>query len=305
MLKRLTILALIVVGAVLSLSAEASGVPTPEEEEVGHTAAKPHKSPFGLSVRASNGYWVTVNSAKGGRVGVEASGADGSITYSAPGVVSETGIHADLGKYGQIDMEWVPSGRVREIRTKCHYKGIKQRFYDTGSYVGTLRFKGGGGFTSVNLGRVPWRRSWYSGLGPCGYSLSTAEPGAGVVINAGRRGHISAPVHFTVYQPHRGAKVEYSARSETVKGGIKIDRSAYAEGGPHSLTLTAANGRTTATIRPQAPFYGGATFGRVRGAKGTFTGKLGAEFPDHTKVNLAGRGFEARLRLESINIHLG
>jgi hypothetical protein len=305
MLKRLTILALIVVGAVLTFSAEASGVPTLEEEEVGHTAANPFTSPFGLSVRSSNGYWVNVNSAKGGRVQVEASGAEGSVTYTAPGVVSETGIHVDLGKYGQIDMEWVPSGRVREIRTKCHYKGIKQRFYDTGSYVGTLRFKGGGGFTSVNLGRVPWRRSWYSGLGPCGYSLSTAEPGAGVVINAGKRDHISTPVHFTVYRAHQGAKVGYSARSETVKGGIKIERSVYAEGGPHSLSLTAANGRTTATISPHAPFYGGATFERVNGSKGTLIGKLGAEFPDHTKVNLAGKGFEARLRLESINIHPG
>jgi hypothetical protein len=305
MLKRLTILALIVAGVALAFSAEASGALTPEEEEVGHAAANPYTSPFGLSVRASNGYWVTVNSAKGGRVQVEASGPEGSVTYAAPGNVSETDIQADLGKYGQIDMQWVPSGQVREIRTKCHYKGVMRRFYDTGSYVGTLRFKGGGGFTSVSLGRVPWRRSWYSALGACGYSLSTAEPGAGVVINAGKRGHISAPVHFSVYRAHRGAMVEYSARSETVKGSIKIERSAYAEGSPHSLTLTAANGRTTATISPHAPFYGGATFERVNGSKGTLIGKLGAEFPDHTKVSLAGKGFEARLRLESINIHPG
>jgi len=32
------------------------------------------------------------------------------------------------------------------------------------------------------------------------------------------------------------------------------------------------------------------------------TGDLGVEFPDHTKVDLAGDGFEAALRLESINV---
>jgi hypothetical protein len=59
------------------------------------------------------------------------------------------------------------------------------------------------------------------------------------------------------------------------------------------------------SVSPGAPFYGGATFKRVRGSKGAFTGKLGVEFADHTKVELAGKGFEARLRLESINIHPG
>lgn len=124
MLKRMTILTLIAAGVVLAFSAGASGALTPEEEEVGHTAANPYTSPFGLSVRASNGYWVTVNSAKGGRVAVEASGAEGSVTYTAPGTVSETGIQADLGKYGQIDMQWVPSGRVGKSGRNATTKGL-------------------------------------------------------------------------------------------------------------------------------------------------------------------------------------
>jgi hypothetical protein len=299
--KRLIILMLIVVGTVSAASTAASAE-APPEEEAGSTPANPYMSPLGLAVRSSDGYWLTVNSGRGHRVVVEASGADGSVTYTARGSVTDTGIHANLGKYGRIDMRWVPNGNVREVRVKCHYKGVRKHFYDAGSYVGTLRFRGGGGFTSVHLHRVAWRRSWYSTLGACGYSLSTGEPGAGIVIEAGERGHMSTPVHFFAYKPHRGAKVEYIARSDQRAGRIEITRHAFAEGGTHSLTAAGEYPSVTATISPPAPFYGTATFEPSGPEKGTLTGSLGVEFPDRTKVALAGEDFEADLRLESIDI---
>jgi len=277
----------------------------PAEAEVGRTAANPYLSPFGLVVPSSNGYVLTINSAKGGRVTIEASGAKGAVTYSAPGSVSDTGIHANFGKYGRIDMRWVPNGQVREVRQKCHYDGVRTRFYDDGAYEGTLRFKGGDGFTSATVDRVAWKRSWFVGPLACGYSVSTGEPGAGVVIEAGHRGHLRGALHLFVYRPQLGAKVEYQAHSDQTKGRVKISREAYAEGGTHSFRLAATHGTTTATIDPPAPFSGGATFERAQGSKGTLSGPLGVEFPDHTKVDLAGRNFEAFLRLESINIYPG
>jgi hypothetical protein len=302
MLKRLIILMLIAVGTVLAASTAASGGEPPEEEP-GSTAANPYASPFGLAVQSSDGYWLTVNSATGHSVRVEAYGSSGSVTYTVPGSISDEGIHADLGKYGRIDMQWVPNGRVREVRKKCRYKGVKQRFYDAGSYVGTLRFRGGGGFTSVHQRRVAWRQSWYSGgFGACGYSLGTGEPGAGIVIEAGERGHISTPVHLFVYKPHQGAKVEYSAHSEQKTGRIKITRNAFSIGGTHSLTAAGEYPSVSATISPPAPFYGTAKFEPSGPEKGTLTGTVGVEFPDHTKVALAKKGFEADLRQESINI---
>jgi hypothetical protein len=311
MLKRSAILALIVAVAGLAFSAGASAE-VATEEEAGTTAANPYTSPLGLVVRSSNGYWLTVNSAaKGKKVKVEASGADGSVTYTVPGTISETEIHADLGKYGQIDMHWVPDGQVREVRLKCNYKGVIKHFYDTGAYEGTLQFRGGDDFTSVDTERVAWSRTWYHALYACGFSLGTAEPGAGVVINAGRRGHFKTPVHFTLYRDHVGAKVQYSAHFDQEKGRVKIAREAFADGRTHSLKFTVANGATRATISPPAPFYGGATFEgaatleHTNGSKGTLTGELGVEFPDGTKAGLAGEGFEAELREESIDVHPG
>jgi hypothetical protein len=119
---------------------------------------------------------------------------------------------------------------------------------------------------------------------------------------------MSTPVHLSVYRPHTGAKVEYGAHSEAAEGRVKISRRAYAEGATHSLTVTATNGATTATINPPAPFYGEATFEgaatleHTNESKGTLTGELGVEFPDGTKFDLAGSNLEAVLRQESINI---
>jgi hypothetical protein len=311
MLKRLTILAALVACTVFAFSAGASAAtPTPvvPPEEVGSTAADPYTYPSGLVARSSHGYWLIVNSRKGHLVEVEASGAKGSVAYTVPGSISEAGIHANLGKYGRVDMRWVPSGKVSDDRVKCHYKGVRKHFYDAGSYVGTLEFRGGGGFTATHLRRITWRRSWYSDLSACGYSLSTGEPGAGVVINAGEPGHMSTPIHLSVYRPHAGAKVEYGAHSEATEGRVKISRRAYADGASRSLTLTAGNGVTTATIDPPAPFYGKATFEgpatleHTNESKGTLTGELGVEFPDGTKFDLAGSKLEADLREESINI---
>ncbi len=313
MMKRLISLAsLALIVAVTALApsvAAAAGAPPREElspeEEAGTTPASPFPSPSGLAIRSSNGYWLLVNSAEGHRVKVEAEGPTGSVAYTVPGSITDGGIHANLGKYGRVNLRWVPNGRVREVRVKCHTKGVRKHFYDAGSYVGTLRFRGGGGFTSVKRHRIAWRRSWYSALGACGYFLSTGEPGAGLVIDAGERGHMSSPVGFSVYRPHVGAKVSYGAHLDETEGRIEITRRAEAEGGTHSLTAAGEYPSVSATFSPPAPFYGTAMFEPSGPEKGTLTGDLGVEFPDHTKVAMPGKGFEAVLRQESINIHPG
>jgi hypothetical protein len=307
MLKRLMTLAALVAVASLAVSAEASAaLPVEEAEAEGFTAAYPNASPHGLAVRSSNGYGVSVDKAEGHRVEVEASGADGSITYTVRGNITDAGIHVNLGSYGRIDMRWVPDGQVRKVRHKCHERGVIKRFYDTGSYVGTLRFRGGEGFTSGTAHRIPWRRYWYSTLGACGYSESTAEPGTGQVIEAGKRGHIMTPIHFYSYKDHKGAKVEFTAHLREARGRIRISRVAYANGDTSSQLLKTVDGTTTVAINPPAPFYGAATFERFKESdEGALTGDLGVEFPDHTKVGLTGKGIEATLHFESIYIHPG
>jgi hypothetical protein len=305
MLKRLTILAALLAATLFALPTAASAQPPAEEEELGTTPAHPYPAPYGLAIASSNGYGLSVDEGSGHKVLVEANGAHGTVAYSAPGTISEKLIKVDLGKYGRIDMHWVPNGRVREVRLKCHERGVITHFYEAGSYVGTLRFRGGRGFTSVTAHRVAWHRNWYSATRACGFSVSTAEPGYGEVIEAERGGHASATAHLFAYKAHKGAKVEFTAHSKETHGRLEISRSAYVDGGAGSLLLKAAS-PTTVALDPPAPFYGAATFERIEGSKeGTLTGDLGVEFPDQTKVDLAGKGIEATLHFETIDIYPG
>ena len=90
--------------------------------------------------------------------------------------------------------------------------------------------------------------------GACGFSLSTGEPGAGVVIEAGERGHISTPVHFSVYGPIRGRRSNTAPIRTRRTGRIKITRHAFAEGGTHSLTAAAGIPFGDRDDQPTGPF---------------------------------------------------
>ena len=102
-----------------------------------------------------------------------------------------------------------------------------------------------------------------------------------------------SPVHLFVVKPEAGAKVSYDLRDFRIEDGSKITRSAFVAGA--TRTLTVAPDWATGQISPPAPFYGTATFERIKKAKGRLTGDLGVEFPDHTKLRLTGDGFEAVL----------
>jgi hypothetical protein len=269
--------------------------------EVGLTHDDPSPSPHGLAVRGTNGDEVVVQAVapmdgNGPRVWVTANGKDGSVKYSAPADLSNEGIRSNLGRYGRIDLRWVPNGRVREVRVRCRSVGLRvsKKFFDAGAYVGTFWFRGGGGFTNVHLHRVAWRRSWYGVGNSCPRGIiSEGYPGPGVILEAGKRGNIFSPIHMFVVKPEAGARVSYNLSDFRIEHGIKITRSAFVSGG--AKTLTVSSDWATGQITPPAPFYGTASFERVKKAMGRLTGDLRVEFLDHTKLKLTGDRFEAVL----------
>jgi hypothetical protein len=275
------------------------------EAEAGLRHDEPQPSPLGLAVRGSNGYGIAVAAVppthgNGSRVWVTAYGEGGSVKYSAPANLSGEGIRSSLGRYGRIDLRWVPNGRVREIRVKCR-AGVFKKFFDAGAYVGALRFRAGGGFTSVRLHRIAWRRSWYGVGSSCPLGVSEGFPGPGAILEAGRRGDLFSPIHMFVVKPEAGARVSYNVRDFRIEDGIKVTRSAFVSGGTE--TLTVATDWATGTISPPAPFFGSGVFERTEDAKGTWTGDLGVVFPDHTQLSLAGGGFEAILHSGYYQLH--
>jgi hypothetical protein len=253
-------------------------------------------SPQALVLHGSHGYGITVDAYPGGRgrgarVVVLVEGRRSFLRYTAPASLAGEGIHANLGRFGRIDLRWVPDGRVGEVTLACHGHAPRRTFrFDRGAYVGTLRFRGGGGFTAVRAHRVAWQPSWYRSYDTCRREGGEYTPGPGKILQADIGVH-DPTVRFFAYQPRCGAPVDYEAFDRERVGRIGIDRSTWTHGG--APTLSSASDFSTATIEPPAPFSGTASFDRAKGAGGTWTGDLIVKFPDGSVAPMAGSAFTA------------
>jgi hypothetical protein len=103
-----------------------------------------------MSVRGSHGYRVLIAGTAGGRVNVVATKDGAAATYDAPGRVTRTGLHANLGQLGRISVRFRRIGRPRVKRPpgsrRC--KG-RDPILEKGRFEGTIRFHGEQGFTDV------------------------------------------------------------------------------------------------------------------------------------------------------------
>jgi hypothetical protein len=253
-------------------------------------------SPGGVAVHGTHGFDLIVNTfpatrGRSARVVVSADREADLIQYTAPASLAGEGIHASLGRFGRIDLRWVPDGRLGEVTYSCHGHGRQGHFlFDRGAYVGTLRFRGGNGFTAVRAHRVEWRRSWYRSLTTCRREASESISRPGKILRAAVDDR-DPRAGLLAYQPKPGAAVDYEAFDRQDVGPIKIERYAWTHGGPR--TLTSSKDFSAATIEPPAPFSGTATFARTEHAHGTWLGDLTAEFADGSVVPMAGEPFAA------------
>jgi hypothetical protein len=280
--------ALALVG-VLSVAGSATAAPT---RGVSEDAIS---SPRGMVLSGTHGYRVVVDAypagrRRGARVFIAADGVRSLIRYAAPANLAGEGIRASLGRFGRIDMRWVPDGRVSVVKFGCHGHGPRREStFDRGAYVGTLRFRGGSGFTAVRAHRVEWQPSWYRDDTTCRRG-GRYRPGRGRILEAVPARHVPG-VRFLANQPKLGAPVEYEAADRETVGRVEVERATWAYGGPRSLITSPDFSSTTA--EPPAPFAGTATFERTKGARGTWTGDLRVHYADGSVAPLAGRPFVA------------
>jgi hypothetical protein len=283
------------IGLVLVAMVLAAGtaVAAPRVRDVSEDAIS---SPAALVLHGTHGYGITVDAypahgARGAHVVVSVVGTRSYFRYTAPANLAGEGIHAGLGRFGRIDLRWVPDGRVGEIKLGCHGHGPRRQFFfDRGAYVGTLRFQGGKGFTAVRAHRVEWQPAWYRGYNACRREGGEYTPGPGKILRADV-GVRDPSVQFQTYQPKAGAPVEYEAFDREAVGQVEVERTVSADGGPRSLI--SSPDFASATIEPPAPFAGTATFERTKGEHGTWAGDLSVEFPDGSVAPMAGSPFAA------------
>jgi hypothetical protein len=249
-----------------------------------------------FSLRASNGYTVSVER-RGRQVTLGAFRFGrflSAASYTVTGSASPDRVEARFGNLGRISVRF-KAKRTKRVgpRKGCTGKPAMDR---SGVFVGTIRFRGEGGYTTVASRRAQGRvidtlkercefphtrrsaRASASPLGPpvLGASLGSRRGfGASISRRAGKRSAL------------------YEAISRERRGRMRIFRIVFAQGREDSFTY--AGDLSAATVKPPAPFEGEATFLRERRGKGSWLGPLEVSFPGRANVPMAGTRFVGKL----------
>lgn len=250
--------------------------------------------------RTGNGYRISV---EGHRSTVSLSvirsrharHAGASTTYLARAILDTRRIRASFGALGGVSMHFEPSGQVVHARPERGCSGIDRASTHLGVFIGSLRFRGEGGYVSVNIHRAkgelssPPQRHCAGSDGTSGEG--EVRPRAKrTLLGAGYRRGLGA-VYFGAST--RANKARYYAVAEQGEGQIGIYRVAYATASP--LTFATDGALSFASLSPPYPFSGTGSLQRDQNGSRTWTGSLAVSFPGDPNVALDGPEFRTRL----------
>jgi hypothetical protein len=290
--------------------------------------------PFGLSLRdrASelkftnrDGYQFTVValgqvialSVSNGReedLSADAVGRFSTTTYLTHGKATPTSIEASFGERGRIELHFQPSGR--EIHASRHagcHRPSGSTIARLGLFVGELRFRGEGGYTSAEAHRVHGGTVNLAALVSCrpggklpglaGSSAGRADFASPAVQTHPSRGpkrttllaSLRLPLSRTVFGVRLGGTgpARFLAAEEASEGQIGLIRLAGSSAPQSAFTFddTLAN----AAVAPPTPFTGKGVFRQGIGEAESWTGSLAVSFLGAPGVPLTGSSFSARL----------
>jgi len=289
--------------------------------------------PFGLSRRSraselkftnQDGYQFTVVafgqvialSVSNGREGLsdKAVGRSSITTYLAHGKATSTSIRASFGDRGRIDLHFRPSGR--EVHASRH-AGCRRPSSSTiaqlGLFVGELRFRGEGGYTSAEAHRVHGGTVNLAALVSCrpggklpGLAESSAQRPDSTSpavqthpSNGPKRTSLLAsfklPLSRTVFGVRTGGtgSARFLAAEEASEGRIGIIRLASVSAPQSAFTFDDA--LANAAVAPPTPFSGKGVFQQGTGVAESWTGSLAVSFLGAPGVPLTGSLFRTRL----------
>jgi hypothetical protein len=246
-----------------------------------------------------------------------------TTVYLAHGKVTPTSIQASFGDRGRIDLRFRPTGR--RIRASKH-AGCRRPSHATiaqlGLFVGELRFRGEGGYTSAEVHRVHGGLVDFPILVACALrgsplgggalsssvgSLATAAvmrvpdvPSAGTHPSRGPKpttlsAERKLPLSRTVFaaRSHGVGEVRFLALSTGSEGSIGIVRLASASAPTSSFAFD--DSLATAAVEPPAPFSGAGAFRQDVGGGKSWTGPLAVSFLGAPHVPLTGDEFVPQL----------
>lgn len=222
-----------------------------------------------------------------------------SAAYISKGRFEGDRIRARFGSRGRVTVEFKPVGKARYRRPPDRCEG-EPRVTQPGVFVGTIRFRGEGGYTNVDRtrarGEVRTPSRWECSRGK-GARKAGLDPEAErfTVLEAGGEYGV-ASFHVAASRP-RGRSGETMFTASRLEGrptSMIVIRRAFAHGEDASFSFDEA--LSTATAAPPPPFEGSAAFTRnADGRGGSWLGSLTVDLPGADDVPLAGEDFGARL----------
>lgn len=250
-----------------------------------------------FSLRAGEGYRIGVERTRGQVTLYALHGGKSffaSTSYTVPGKASPQRIDARFGKFGQVSVR-LKTQRIRRGKLEEQCKG-KPETIRYGVFVGTIRFRGEGGYTSVVAQQAKGQLSSGTrircvfpnlrpGSGPLAHGSGQVPPS--LVAFQGRQRFFEVEV-----SSGRRRSIRFSAGSAEQRGHMEIFRNVFAEGPLADFDF--ASDLSSATVLPPRPFQGEASFQRTP-ASPAWSGTLSVDFPGRDDVRLTGPRFEADL----------
>ncbi|MGN6253794.1 MAG: hypothetical protein ACTHO8_02275 [Solirubrobacterales bacterium] len=229
-----------------------------------------------------------------------------SATYYARGRVTDDSIEAKFGGLGRVSVRLHPSRPPTEeeslLSIRC--KG-KPATAQEGRFVGTIRFRGESGYTSVSVSGAHGSvfRSYRQ---VCKRSKGERSPRHFKRAPMSSLGAFSTNHRlpwFSVFKEEAGdgaptfdEEAQYTANQSEHREGMRIDRSANASTPPETFAVSPpGTSPFTGTVAPPAPFSGTATYERLPGGKSAWSGDLEVELPGLGRLPLTGPTYSAKL----------
>ncbi len=253
---------------------------------------------------ASDGYRLTVGG-YGATAAITVASPDRShghkawSSYVARGKVSPTMIDASFGDLGGVNMRFQQSGRVTHGKRHKHCVGADRYKIRPGVFVGSLRFRGEGGYVSTKVHRVKGNVVTPRFLRCFDTLFEELEGGGGghgenrhkvTRLNSFVRSGLTA-MYFSASE--RGGKAGYLAEMEQTVGSLGVFRGVAVRASP--ATFAFDNALSSAGVTPPAPFTGSGSFQRGPTGAKSWTGALAVSFLGAPNVSLTDPRFKTQL----------
>ena len=256
-----------------------------------------------------------------------------ATSYLVHGTATENRLEADFGPLGEVDLRFHPSRDRSWVKPHRNCRGLGAFLVRHGTWQGRLRFRGEGGYLSLDLHRV---RGSVETIAPqCLKQDRKPHGGHGSGKHRHRkhragehgRGHRDRHVAISegklvtpTQEPELGPEVPvllagwregvagaefiggasregsvFFAAAEESRGRVAIFRSARAEA--KRRAVSANNALTRAKLTPPWPFHRSARFRAAPDGSRTWSGFLSVAFPGAPHYPLTGEPFRSKLEL--------